>query len=198
MSFTGKLIAISGAASGIGLATARLLAQRGALLSLSGGNGEALDKAKQAWIYKTTAGLGPLHGAANAARVGRKSAITDPLDSLMNALRAQGNHVSSEGASIVNVTNLAGVTAVPFAGVAYTASEHGVRNIRVNCVPPGTISTPPLEKAVKQGNIHMEQISALRRLGTAEDTAYVIAFLLSQESPFVTGSTYNVDERYIY
>ncbi|KAE8368070.1 hypothetical protein BDV27DRAFT_154398 [Aspergillus caelatus] len=133
------------------------------------------------------------------------------MTGLMNALRAQGNHVSSEGASIVNVTNLAGVTAVPFAGVAYTASEHGVvgltrkmaqlwaeRNIRVNCVPPGTISTPPLEKAVKQGNIHMEQIPALRRLGTAEDTAYVIAFLLSQESPFVTGSTYNVDERYIY
>lgn len=44
----------------------------------------------------------------------------------------------------------------------------------------------------------MKQISALRRLGTAEETANVILFPLSQGSSLVTGSTYNVDGFYVY
>lgn len=40
--------------------------------------------------------------------------------------------------------------------------------------------------------------NAQRRLGSAEEVAKVIAFLLSEESTFVTGAVYNVDGGWVY
>jgi NAD(P)-dependent dehydrogenase (short-subunit alcohol dehydrogenase family) len=96
--FANKVIAITGAASGIGLATAHLLASRGAKLSLADLQDAALTKAKaeiqaqspgtevltfaldvrkydqvEAWTRETVAKLGRLDGAANLAGVIPKS-----------------------------------------------------------------------------------------------------------------------------
>ncbi|MCX2586282.1 SDR family NAD(P)-dependent oxidoreductase [Pedobacter sp. MR22-3] len=91
---------------------------------------------------------------------------------------------------------------------AYCASKGGLKmlsrnlatelapfNIRVNNVAPGAISTPinqdllnnkeQLEKVI--GNIPM------KRMGTVDDVAAVVAFLASDEAAYVTGSTYYVD-----
>lgn len=99
---SGKLIALTGAASGIGRATALLLASRGATLSLAdlqqgplqevaedikalGGKViiHVTDVTKQAqvdaWITTTVLHFGqPLDGAANLAGVGGKSIMTEP------------------------------------------------------------------------------------------------------------------------
>src|ERR1700761_3220825 len=89
-----KVIAITGGASGIGLATAHLLASRGALLSLADLNAAALDKAAASiksqtrdasiithavdvrnvsqvdeWIAATVSNYGRLDGAVNLAGV---------------------------------------------------------------------------------------------------------------------------------
>ena len=93
LSFTGKVVAITGAASGIAAATAKLLASRGASLSLADVQQEALEtqaaEIKQtyhvevityvvdvrhaeevdAWIGKTIEHFGRLDGAANLAGV---------------------------------------------------------------------------------------------------------------------------------
>jgi NAD(P)-dependent dehydrogenase (short-subunit alcohol dehydrogenase family) len=91
---TNKVIAVTGAASGIGLATSKLLAERGARLSLADLNQSALETAASsiksitpdaqilttvldvrstetvdAWIAKTVAHFGQLDGAANLAGV---------------------------------------------------------------------------------------------------------------------------------
>ncbi|KAJ5770530.1 Short-chain dehydrogenase/reductase SDR [Penicillium nucicola] len=90
-SFEGKVIAITGAASGMGLATAKLLASRGALISLADINEKALGEAIQslanpekhittaidvrkgqsveAWIKSTVEKFGKLDGAVNMAGV---------------------------------------------------------------------------------------------------------------------------------
>lgn len=91
-SFEGKVIAISGGASGIGLATAQLLASRGASLSLADVNTRGLEEAAKsiealgakviftktdctkpadckAWIQRTLDTFGKLDGAANMAGV---------------------------------------------------------------------------------------------------------------------------------
>jgi len=101
--FTNKVIALTGAASGIGLATAHLLASRGALLSLADLQSEALERAKaaiiaahpsaqvttyaldvrdyaavQAWISSTVQAYGRLDGAANLAGVVPSASSTNP------------------------------------------------------------------------------------------------------------------------
>lgn len=104
-SFTGKVIAITGAASGIGLATAHLLAARGAAVSLADVNASGLAKAKAsilaqtptahvlttaldvrdrcavaAWTAATVAELGDLTGAANLAGVINEGLNVKPLE----------------------------------------------------------------------------------------------------------------------
>lgn len=94
MAFTSRVIAMTGAASGIGLATAHLLASRGATLSLADVNAEALEKTEkdikekypnvdvlrcvldvrkeneiEAWVKQTIQVFGHLDGCANLAGV---------------------------------------------------------------------------------------------------------------------------------
>ena len=103
-SLAGKVIAISGGASGIGLATAHLLASRGASVSLADMQADALAKAVQSieaaggkalgtvtnvtdrkqvehWIDATISKFGRLDGAANLAGVtGRNIGVTGVED----------------------------------------------------------------------------------------------------------------------
>ncbi|PYH37510.1 SDR family NAD(P)-dependent oxidoreductase [Aspergillus neoniger CBS 115656] len=216
MSFAGKLVAVTGAASGIGLAAARLLAQRESENSpKSHILTTALDVRDSAqvdsWIKKSTDKLGPLYGAANVAGVTEKQLSGDPLDAaewdhiigtnltgVMHCVQAQARKASSEGASIVNVSSI-------------TVSKHGVvgltrkivqhlapKNIRVNCVAPAVVSTTLTEKAFKEHQIPENLMSDMQWLAKPEEVARGIAFLLSQEAPFMTGSTYPVDGSYLY
>jgi NAD(P)-dependent dehydrogenase (short-subunit alcohol dehydrogenase family) len=104
--FEGHVIAITGAASGIGLATAHYLAVRGATLSLADLQSEPLESAArdiraitssarilttvldvrdegqvEAWVARTVKEFGKLSGAANIAGVlGKGFGITDLKD----------------------------------------------------------------------------------------------------------------------
>jgi len=79
------------------------------------------------------------------------------------------------------------------------ARELAPRQIRVNAVSPGPISTsffgrtgmPP---EAQQGMAQQIQSQIpLGRFGTAEEVAAVATFLLADESSFVTGAEYPVD-----
>lgn len=93
---------------------------------------------------------------------------------------------------------------------AYGASKHGVvgltkaaakevgeREVRVNAVAPGAIMTPLMTQAYDQLGKTLDEPfeapSAIKRMGTPEEVAKVICFLLSDDSTFVTGSVYAVD-----
>jgi len=67
-------------------------------------------------------------------------------------------------------------------------------NIRVNCVAPGLIATPMVEGLMGQRrDSTVEQRVPLRRHGKAEEVAYAVLFLASDEASFITGQTICVD-----
>ena len=80
--------------------------------------------------------------------------------------------------------------------LALELAPHGVR---VNCVCPGDIATPLLERQVaaaanpQEYRREMESIYPLGRIGTPEEVAGVILFLASEAASFVTGAAWAVD-----
>lgn len=89
-----------------------------------------------------------------------------------------------------------------------TAIDYAPYNIRVNCICPGTINTPLLHKAVKrytslnaadEADVYrgLNTTQPLGRIGRPEEIAQVVAFLLSDENSFMTGSLVSADGGYV-
>lgn len=89
-----------------------------------------------------------------------------------------------------------------------TAIDYAPFNIRVNCICPGTIDTPLLAQAVAKfsalsgtpaGDVmqSLQTVQPAGRIGRPEEIASVVAFLLSDESSFMTGSLVSADGGYV-
>lgn len=71
----------------------------------------------------------------------------------------------------------------------YLASYYGKYNIRVNCLSPGGIKDKQNPSFVER----YENKSPLKRLGTAEEIAPAVTFLLSDDASYITGHNLIVD-----
>ena len=67
------------------------------------------------------------------------------------------------------------------------AKEVGPAGIRVNCVAPGVIRTDMLEHLDESALAALSEETPLCRLGTPEDVAQVVSFLVSEKAAFITG-----------
>ncbi|KAF5689238.1 D-arabinitol 2-dehydrogenase [Fusarium circinatum] len=209
-----KVIAVTGAASGIGLATAQLLFSVGAKLSLSDKSLIPLEQATQALLAThptrdkqdiTTAEVDVTSSAQITFWI--EETVKDSLASCMGinstgvfySMRAELNAMVN-GGSIVNVASLAGLIAVPGAA-EYAASKHAVvgptktgareegpAGIRVNAVAPGTIDTAMTQSVPSEFKAFLKDRVAkqpISRQGRAEEVAALICFLL-KEGKYVT------------
>ena len=117
------------------------------------------------------------------------------------AMRASG------GGSIVNISSIMGIVGSP-AAPAYSAAKGAIRiftkstaiqyareSIRVNSVHPGYADTPLTREVFAPARVReaLMRKTPMRRLGTAEDIAWGILYLASDESAFVTGSELVID-----
>lgn len=119
----------------------------------------------------------------------------------------------NEGGSVIITSSVAGLKG--FSGLgAFTTSKHGVigimrvaalesavRNIRVNTIHPGPVNTRmmrSIEKDISPDNAQkakkgFEAGVPFGRYAEVEEIADLVLFLASDESKFITGSTYVID-----
>jgi meso-butanediol dehydrogenase/(S,S)-butanediol dehydrogenase/diacetyl reductase len=136
----------------------------------------------------------------------RTQAVT--LDGVFFGIRAALPVMAAQGGgSIINVSSGAAVAGEPGLG-AYGAAkaavvnltktaavENAARGVRVNCILPGPIETPPLLAAVEAtgGRAGWERQIPCGRLGKPEEMAAVALFLASDEASYVHGAAIIAD-----
>ena len=101
--------------------------------------------------------------------------------------------------SVVGVTGNAGQTnyAASKAGMIgfskALAQEVASRNVTVNCIAPGFISSPMTEALNEQQRQAIMARIPAGRLGAGEDVAAACVFLASEEAAYMTGQTLHVN-----
>jgi 3alpha(or 20beta)-hydroxysteroid dehydrogenase len=73
------------------------------------------------------------------------------------------------------------------------ALELADRHIRVNSVHPGVIDTDMISVRSPEDNLRRVQQVPMKRLGTKEEIAKLVLFLLSEDSRYMTGSEVAMD-----
>jgi 3-oxoacyl-[acyl-carrier protein] reductase len=131
-----------------------------------------------------------------------RQSIAINLDGVFHSCSAAIPHLA-EGGAIVNIASMAGHRG-SYAHAHYAAAKGGVLSltrslalelapkIRVNAVSPGLIEGPMVQPLIAT-KPELIQNTPMKRLGTAEEVAGVVAFLCSDLARFVTGETIHVN-----
>ena len=134
------------------------------------------------------------------------------LNSIFHLIQLLSKHMTrfNEG-SVVNIASIYGIVGNDFtlydntnltSPVAYSAikgglinmnrylaSYFGKNNLRFNCVSPGGIQNQQPENFIKN---YSEKVP-MKRMGTPEDIAPTVSFLLSKKAKYITGQNIAID-----
>ena len=243
--YSGKNAIVFGGSSGIGLATARLLLERGAAVTVASdrpiGNAfepplpedaglrwvecNVTDEATVEAAVAAATSAGSLDWLVYSAGIQRYGSVAETSAAewdLVHGVNVRGAFLASHfavpkmrrGAAIVHVSSVQAVSC-QYGVAAYAASkgaidtltlamalDHAKAGIRVNAVLPGTVDTPMVRNSAEQfrGDQTLDEVVAqwgsthpLGRVAQPVEVARAIAFLLSDEASFITGTLLHVD-----
>jgi 2-keto-3-deoxy-L-fuconate dehydrogenase len=233
----GLVAVVTGAASGIGLATALELARRGATVAVVDRDTAGVPEPLHAFACDVSDGpgvaatvdriareLGRIDVLVNNAGIGAQGTVADNDDQewlrvldvnvvgIARMSAAALPHLRrSPAAAIVNTCSIAALVGLPRRAV-YSASkgavlaltramaaDHVGEGIRVNCVSPGTVNTPWVQRLLASADDPEAELARLSnrqptgRLVEPEDVAQAIVYLASPASGAVTGTSLSVD-----
>lgn len=238
---TGRKALVTGAASGIGAATATALAHAGAhvivadidgaaaeeLTSRIGGEAWQIDLADTAALESLSLDVDILVNNAGIQHVSPiekfdpakfRQIMTLMLESPFLLVRAALPYMYGNGyGRVINISSVHGLRASEFKS-AYVAAKHGLeglskvtaleggpRGVTSNCVNPGYVRTPLVEKqiadqAVMHGIPEAEVVekvllteSAIKRLLEPAEVADLVLWLCGDSARMVTGASYTMD-----
>ena len=162
--------------------------------------------------------LGGLHGLVNNAGIYRPATLME-TDAALFEQHMRVNQLGcflgmkavvplmekSGGGAIVNISSVAGLRGSPGA-IAYSATKWALRGmtkaaavdlaprkIRVNSIHPGPIDTDMLKIRTPAQNAERLTRVPMNRMGTAEEVANLVLFLLADESGYITGAEVAID-----
>ena len=197
-----KTIIVTGASSGIGRQCAIDCSRMGAKVVLIARNEERLQETMgmlegeghQYYVYdlRETEGIEQLVSGIIAA-CGKVSGflhcagveMTKPMKLLTTNDHGVSAYSASKGALI--------------SASRVVASELSKRNIRVNCISPGTVLTPMMEnflKGLSEADYNKRLGAFPLGVGKTSDVSYACIYLLSDASRWVTGQNLIIDGGY--
>jgi NAD(P)-dependent dehydrogenase (short-subunit alcohol dehydrogenase family) len=231
----GKVCVITGAASGIGLESARLFAEEGATVVgvdlAEGAEGQlsivadVSDEEQVREMYiRTVNEFGHIDVLFNNAGINPyddTSVLEEPLEAWQRVQEVNVRSVflcckfgvphllEAGGGSVINTASFVAVMGAAVSQISYTASKGAVlamsremgvefarRGVRVNAICPGPVNTPLLQdlfasdpaKAARR-LVHLP----MGRFAEPREIAQSALFLASDESSYITASTFLVD-----
>ncbi len=181
-------IILTGATGGIGNSILENLILSGANVLATGTNEEKLNLIKKK--YKNV-------------QI-EKFDISNHLE-IENFINVVKKMLKSKKGKIINITSIVGHTG-NIGQANYTASkagvvamskslalEYGKKNINVNCISPGFISTEMTDKVNEDYKEVLKSKIPMNRFGTPNDIANTVIFLCSKLSDYITGETIHVN-----
>ncbi len=174
--------------------------------------------AVKAWIEKTKEEFGGLNILVNNAGIVRDKALMmmtpedwhevqeTNLDGMFYAARSWiVTFLKQKSGDIVNISSVSGITGLP-RQVNYSASKGAMNaftkalakevspyGVRVNAVAPGLIKTDITDNMNEKHKEDILNTIPLGRMGTPEDVANCVKFLLSPSAAYITGQVLTVD-----
>jgi 2-keto-3-deoxy-L-fuconate dehydrogenase len=163
-------------------------------------------------ILVNNAGIGLVGDVASTSEEDFERVMQVNVHSVFLVTRAMLPLLLESHGSIVNIGSVAGSVGVK-QRFAYCASKGAVqamtrqiavdyaKQIRCNCIAPGTVQTPFVEAYLEKYHAHekdkvrteLKERQPVGRLGTPEDVAGLVRYLCSREAEFIQGAVLPID-----
>jgi len=163
-------------------------------------------------ILVNNAGIGLVGDVASTSEEDFERVMRVNVHSVFLVTKAMLPLLLESHGSIVNIGSVAGSVGVK-QRFAYCASKGAVqamtrqiavdyaKQIRCNCIAPGTVQTPFVEAYLEKYHAHekekvraeLKERQPVGRLGTPEDVAGLVRYLCSREAEFIQGAVVPID-----